>query len=214
MKTRRFLALTVLALLLGGCQTTYYATMAKFGYEKRDLLKKAVLAARDDQQDAAKEFKDALTRIKEMYAFDGGDLERNYAKLKSQAADCDSQAATVRKRVKDMDQVANDLFAEWEKEIGQFTNPAYASDSRRQLAETRGKYAQLASSLRSAEATMGPVLKQLQEQVLYLKHNLNAAAIGSLRGEATSIQTDIGRLLAQMNTAIAQADEFIKTLPK
>lgn len=214
MKTRWFVTYTVLALLFGGCQTTYYATMAKFGYEKRDLLKKAVLAARDEQKDAAKEFKDALTRIKELYAFEGGDLERNYTKLKSQADDCESQAAIVRKRIKDMDQIATDLFTEWEKEIGQFSNPTYASNSRRQLAETRGKYAQLAGSLRSAEATMEPVLKQLKEQVLYLKHNLNAAAIGSLRGEATSIQNEIGRLLGQMNTAIAQADEFIKALPQ
>jgi Protein of unknown function (DUF2959) len=214
MKFRAFLALVLTAGCLAGCQSAYYATMAKFGYEKRDLLKKAVLAARDDQKTAAKEFKDALTRIKEMYAFDGGDLERTYSKLKSQSEDCDSQAGTVRKRIREMDRVATDLFAEWENEIGQFTNPTYASNSRRQLGETRAKYSQLASSLRSAEATMEPVLKQLKEQVLYLKHNLNAAAIGSLRGEATSIQNDIGRLLTQMNTAIAQADDFIKNLPK
>jgi hypothetical protein len=59
---------------------------------------------------------------------------------------------------------------------------------------------------------MDPVLHQFHDQVLYLKHNLNAAAIGSLRGAADSIQGDIQRLLDQMNRSIAEADRFIQTL--
>ena len=192
----------------------YYATMEKFGVEKRDLLKKAVVSARDSQEAAATEFKDALTRLREMYAVNAGDLEKNYDKLKGEYESSDKSAANVRKRIKDMDQVAGDLFTEWEKEIAEFSNPTYASNSRRQLNETKTKYQQLSASVKSAEASMEPVLKQLKEQVLYLKHNLNAAAIGSLRGEATSIQAEITRLIDQMNGSIQQADEFIKTLPQ
>jgi len=188
--------------------------MEKFGVEKRDLLKSAVEKARDSQEEAATEFKDALTRLREMYAVNGGALESNYDKLKSEYESSEKSAETVRKRIKDMDQVATDLFSEWEKEITQFTNDTYASNSRRQLNETRAKYQQLATSLKAAEGSMQPVLSQLKEQVLYLKHNLNAAAIGALRGEAASIQTEISRLIDQMNGSIKQADEFIKTLPK
>jgi F0F1-type ATP synthase membrane subunit b/b' len=211
----RVLPLLFAIVVLGsGCQSVYYATMEKFGVEKRDLLKKAVISARDSQEEAATEFKDALTKLREMYAVNGGDLEKNYDKLKGEYEDADQGATAVRKRIRDMDQVAGDLFAEWEKEIAEFTNPTYASNSRRQLNETRTKYQQLAASVKSAEASMEPVLKQLKEQVLYLKHNLNAAAIGSLRGEAASIQADITRLIDQMNGSIRQADDFIKTLPE
>ena len=59
---------------------------------------------------------------------------------------------------------------------------------------------------------MEPVLKSFQEHVLYLKHNLNAAAIGSLKGEATRIETQIRDLIVQMNGSIQQADAFIRTL--
>lgn len=206
--------LLVLVLAVAGCQSMYYATMEKFGVEKRDLLKSAVEDARDSQDEAATQFKDALTRLREMYAVNGGALESNYDKLKGEYESSEKSAEAVRKRIKEMDQIANDLFAEWEKEIAQFTNETYASNSRRQLNETRTKYQQLATSLKSAEASMTPVLGQLKEQVLYLKHNLNAAAIGALRGEAANIQTEITRLLDQMNSSIRQADEFIKTLPK
>lgn len=211
----RVLPLLLLLSLLGnGCQSVYYATMEKFGVEKRDLLKKAVINARDSQEEAATQFKDALTRLREMYAVDGGNLEKQYDQLKSDHEAAEKGAAAVQKRIADMDQVATDLFAEWEKEISEFTNPTYASNSRRQLNETRTKYQQLAASVKAAEASMQPVLKQLKEQVLYLKHNLNAAAIGSLRGEAASIQADIARLIDQMNSSVRQADEFIKTLPQ
>ena len=206
--------LLVLLLAVAGCQSMYYATMEKFGVEKRDLLKSAVEEDRDSQDEAATQFKDALTRLREMYAVNGGALESNYDKLKGEYESSEKSAEAVRKRIKEMDQIANDLFAEWEKEIAQFTNETYASNSRRQLNETRTKYQQLSTSLKSAEASMAPVLGQLKEQVLYLKHNLNAAAIGALRGEAANIQAEITRLLDQMNSSIRQADEFIKTLPQ
>lgn len=197
---------------LTGCQTAYYATMEKFGYEKRDLLKKAVVAVRQEEKQAGTEFKDALTRLKEMYAFQGGDLEKAYNKLKSDYDGCDSQAKDVRKRIKDMDQVATDLFAEWDKEIGTMQNSGLASDSRRKLSETKSRFAGLSSNLHSAEATMEPVLTSLRDHVLYLKHNLNASAIGSLRNEGANIQSSIDRLIIQMNGSIAEADAFLKTL--
>ena len=57
---------------------------------------------------------------------------------------------------------------------------------------------------------MSPVLKQFNDYVLYLKHNLNAQAIASLKGEAASITTEINRLIEQMNKSIVRADEFVK----
>ncbi len=208
---RSFLAAFVL-LAFTGCQSAYYSTMEKFGYEKRDLLKRAVTKARDEQKQAQTEFQDALTRMKLLYGFNGGDLEKTYSKLKSDLDRCTAEAADVRKRIQEMDQVSRDLFAEWEKEIGQFTNPTFASDSRRKLSDTRSRYQQLSSSLQAAEATMEPVLRSLNEQVLYLKHNLNAAAIDSMKGQANQITGQIDLLLQQMNVSIAEADAFIKTL--
>ncbi|HWI60080.1 MAG TPA: DUF2959 family protein, partial [Bacillota bacterium] len=60
---------------------------------------------------------------------------------------------------------------------------------------------------------MEPVLTRFHDQVLYLKHNLNAAAIASLKGESVDIQNEISKLLQDMNTAIAQADKFISAMP-
>jgi len=204
----------LLALLtaVSGCRTVYYSTMEKFGYEKRDLLKKSVSSARNEQEKAQEQFQDALTRMKEMYAFDGGNLEKSYNKLKSDHEACETRAKAVSKRIQEMERVAADMFTEWESEIAQFTNPTFASDSRSKLISTRSRFDQLARTLRQAEGAMQPVLQSLGEQTLYLKHNLNAAAINSLRGEVTNIQVQIDALVRDLQASIAEADAFIKTL--
>jgi hypothetical protein len=207
-----FLVLLIGTLSVTGCRSTYYAAWEKFGVEKRDILKKRVVAARDEQMAAGEEFKDAMTRLKEITGFDGGKLEKAYNDLKSDYDDCSSRADAVRKRIKDMETVAGDLFTEWEKEIKQISTPTLQAGSREQLRATRERYEGLHTALKSAENSMAPVLTQFKDYVLYLKHNLNAQAIASLKGEATNIQAEISKLIAQMNQSIAKADEFVKTL--
>lgn len=211
MKTLRAL-LPALLLGLASCQVAYYAAMEQFGIEKRDLLKKAVSAVRSEQKDAGKEFQDALTQLKALYGFHGGDLEKGYNKFKSEYEDCDAQAKSVSSRIKEMDRVARDLFREWEKEIGEISTPALAADSRMKLSATRQRFETLSANLHASESSMTPVLRQFHDQVLYLKHNLNAAAIGSLRTSADGIQADIQSLLARLDQSMREADAFIGTL--
>ena len=206
------LALFLALALTSGCRSTYYAAWEKVGVYKRDLLKKKVVAARDEQKEAGQQFKDALTRLKELYGFEGGKLETTYNALQKDYDRSAAQADKVRARIKDVETVAGDLFAEWEKEIKQISSPVLQQSSRSQLDATRQRYDALHTALKQAERSMSPVLTQFHDQVLYLKHNLNAQAIASLKGEAASIQTEIDRLIKEMNTSIARADEFIKEL--
>jgi hypothetical protein len=206
-------ALLIAAVLTAsGCRSTYYAAYEKFGVYKRDLLKKRVVEARDDQKDAQQQFKDALTRLKEITGFTGGELETKYNALKGEYEDCVSKADRVHQRIKDVETVAGDLFAEWEKEIGEIGTSSLRESSRQQLETTRERYAELHQALKNAERSMTPVLSQFKDYVLYLKHNLNAQAIASLGGAAAGIQDDITKLIEQMNRSIARADEFVKTL--
>src|SRR5262245_57842198 len=122
---------------LSGCRNAYYSAWEKLGYQKRDILKERVVDARDEQKAASEQFKDALTKLKEVYSFDGGDLEKAYKELQSEFDASEARAGAVRKRVKSMETVAEDLFAERDKEIGQISNPSMASASRQKLKETR-----------------------------------------------------------------------------
>ncbi|MDB6035840.1 MAG: repair ATPase [Verrucomicrobiales bacterium] len=211
---KRYLVLILsLVVLVTGCKSTYYAAYEKFGVYKRDLLKKKVTAARDGEKEASEQFKDALTKMRELYNFQGGNLDKMYTTLQKEFDQSTAQADTVHKRVKDMEGVAEDLFTEWEKEIGQISTPSMQSASRQQLRDTRSKYESLHASVKNAERSMDPVLTLFRDHVLFLKHNLNAQAVASLKGEAANIQNEISNLITQMNASIAKADEFIKTMP-
>jgi len=57
------------------------------------------------------------------------------------------------------------------------------------------------------------VLRQFKDYVLYLKHNLNAQAVASLKGEAANIEGEITKLISRMNESIRQADAFVQAMP-
>jgi hypothetical protein len=201
-------------LFLSACRSMMYSAYEKVGVYKRDLLKKRVLAARDEEKSAQQEFKDALTRLKEMTGFEGGELEKRYRGLQSDYDNAAAQVATVHKRVQEVETVAGDLFAEWEKENRQIETDLLRQTSRQQLTDTRRRYDDMLRALKQAEGGMDPVLRKLHDYVLALKHSLNAQAIAALGGESAKIQADVARLIEDMNASIARADEFIRQMPK
>jgi hypothetical protein len=207
-----FLAAALISLT--ACRSAMYSAYERVGVYKRDLLKKRVVAARDEQKGAQQEFKDALTRLKEITNFEGGELEKRFRRLQSDYDDAASRVAAVHRRVQDVETVAGDLFAEWEKENRQIETDALRETSRQQLNDTRLRYNAMLSALKKTERTMDPVLHKLHDYVLALKHSLNAQAIAALGGESVKIQSDIARLIEQMNASIARADEFIRQMPK
>ncbi|MFP4351163.1 MAG: DUF2959 family protein [Desulfococcaceae bacterium] len=193
-----------------GCQSAYYAAWEKLGKEKRHLLKDQVEEVRSEQQEASEEFKDVLSRIKELYGFEGGDLEEFYEDLKSDYEDSLERSEKVSDRIEKVEEIAEDLFKEWEREIEEIDNPKFRSRSRASLQETRRRYERLHRSMIQAEQSMGPVLNKLEDYVLYLKHNLNAQAIGAIRQEVADIEVEVGSLIQDINRSIREADEFLK----
>jgi gas vesicle protein len=212
--SKRLLIVLLWSLLLGitwGCQTTYYMVWEKLGKEKRHLLKDNVEKARTEQEEASEEFKDALTRVKELYGFEGGDLEEFYNKLREDYESCEKRAEAVKKRIGTVEELAADLFEEWENEINEMTNETFKSKSLQSLKETKARYTRLNSAMEKAESKMSPVLKQLRDYVLYLKHNLNAQAIGTLKQEVDDIEVEVERLIGDIAKSIKEADDFLKS---
>lgn len=204
-------ALTAVA-AASACATTYYSIWERLGKEKRDLLRDNVEEVKQDQQDVKQEFESALEEVRALYGLEADQLESKYDTLRARLESSESEAEALRERIDDIEQIAADLFEEWERETTQFRNPALRSDSRRKLQKTRERYARLESALHRSEAKLDPVLGSLRDQVLYLKHSLNAKAVGQLEVEADAIQEDIRTLIGELETSIEEADSFIQQL--
>jgi hypothetical protein len=192
----------------------YYAAWQKLGYEKRDILVSRVESARDSQQAAKEQIKTTYQRFQELTHYNGGDLEAEYNKINDAYESAQSRAQTVSKRIDSVDKVANDMFDEWQKELGEYQNQDLRRSSEQKLNESKQKYAQLLAVMRRSEQKMDPVLKAFHDQVLYLKHNLNAQAISSLSTTTAQIQSDIQSLIKDMDASISEANAFIDNLKK
>jgi hypothetical protein len=207
------LCLSVLAgLSLSGCRSAMYRAYETFGVEKRELLVKRVSAARESQEEAREQFSSALDQFRALVKVEGGELEENYDRVSSEYEESVARAQQVRERVDAVEHVSEDLFSEWEKELGEYTDPKLRRESQRLMRDTRQRYTALMSAMQEAEETMDPVLEAFQDQVLVLKHNLNARAIGSLRAELASIEDQTAELVADMDRAIEQANAFIASM--
>jgi hypothetical protein len=206
----KFILCSIIVLFISGCSTVYYSAMEKIGKEKRHILIDNVEDVQTSQTKAREEFTDALTRIKELYAFDGGDLEKFYNRVKDSYEDCDSRAKQIEQRINDVKEVAKDLFTEWEKEIAQIKDAKLKEESRRSLRDSKAKVQKLKTVMDTSTKGMYPILAKLSDYVLYLKHNLNAKAIGSLGNEVVAIEADVEGLIRDMNVSIKEAQDFIQ----
>jgi len=204
----------VTVLVAASCETAYYRTMEVLGKQKRDLLVGRVKTARDGEVEAKQQFQTALEKFSAVVKFQGGDLAAKYEELKGQLAKCESRAEAVKKEIAQVQEVAGDLFKEWESELGQYTNDDLRLASEVKLRDTQKRYAELLMVMKRAEQKMQPVLAALRDQVLYLKHNLNALAVSSLQGTVVTLQGDVAALVAEMETAIRQATAFIDAMGK
>ncbi len=196
------------------CSAAYYATLEKFGIEKRDILVDRIKSASAAQTDAKQQFASALDEYRSVVHFEGGDLEREYNRLNSAYEDSARRADEVRKRIESVQKVANDLFTEWEGELGAYTDPALRRRSARLLRDTRARYRQVLAAMQRASGSMDPVLALFHDQVLSLKHDLNARAIGALGGQLDDIEKATAALIRDMERAIAEAGDFIDAMGK
>jgi ElaB/YqjD/DUF883 family membrane-anchored ribosome-binding protein len=211
-----FMMVILLAVPLGlsACDTVYMATMDKIGYAKRDILSSRVKSARDAQEDAKKDIQSTLEKFGNVVSYQGGDLEATYKKLSSELESSEDSAETVRKRIKDVESVADALFSEWETELGQYSSADLRRKSEAKLSQTKSRYNEMLGAMSRAEQRIDPVLKPLRDQVLYLKHNLNARALAAMKGELVKVDAQVDRLVRDMNRSIAEADKFIQAMEK
>lgn len=208
----RMLGVAIAAFLVTGCASTYYKALEKVGIEKRDILVDRIEDTRDSQADAKEQFSSALEQYRSVVTVDGGDLEGVYDRLNSEYKRSKDRADEVRDRIDSVESVAEDLFEEWEREIGEYSDPKLARRSEKMLAETRSDYAEVISAMHRAEKSMEPVLTLFNDQVLFLRHNLNARAIGALQDELASLEQATETLISEMERSIAEASRFIDSM--
>lgn len=215
-KTTRLARLLCAALLitpvlaaLPGCSSTGIAIREKLGTPKREQLVDRVQETRGAQEAAKEQFTSTLDELKMLSGYEGGQLEAAYSRLSSRYDRAQDRAKRVSDKIDAVDRVARALFSEWEGELKEYTTPALRAASQKELDQTRDRFGEVLGAMRRAEKKMGPVLAAFHDQVLFLKHNLNARAVASLDTTLGELQGQIAVLIADMEASIREANAFI-----
>lgn len=206
------LLISSLLITLTGCQSAYYSAMESVGQHKRDIMLDRVENAQDAQKDAQEQFTSALEQLSQLIAYDGGDLAEQYQATKDQYDASKEASEEVASRIAAIEDVAEALFDEWQDEVEQYSSAKLRRQSEAKLKSTQRQYKTLIKSMHRAHDKMAPVLAALKDNTLYLKHNLNARAIGALEGEYGAIKKDVELLIKEMNSAIKQSQQFLDLL--
>lgn len=193
-------------------RTAYYQARESIGDSKRNIVVAHVEQACTGLQDTRDEFQDALERFKNLVYVNDTPLEHKYNLLNRQYQYCCAKSESISNRIRAIEEVSEALFLEWENELNEYSNRALRNSSRQQLKMARQNYSKLIRSMQRAESKIQPVLAAFKDQVLYLKHNLNAQAIAALRHEFIDIGIDISQLIQAMEQTIAEASQFVAAL--
>ncbi|CAE7756098.1 unnamed protein product [Symbiodinium sp. CCMP2592] len=207
--TGMVLGALVVGSAMTGCASTGIAVRETLGTPKREQLVDRVDETRDAQENAKEQFATTLDELKSLTNFDGGELEDAYSRLKKQYERAESRADKVSSKIKSVERVGDALFEEWEEELEEYSTESLRSASEQQLDETRRAFNSVLRAMKTAESKMGPVLAAFGDQVLFLKHNLNARAIASLDDTLVELEEEIAQLIADMEASIDEANSFI-----
>jgi sugar-specific transcriptional regulator TrmB len=207
-------SILLLFLSLSGCTQLYYKAQEKIGNEKRDILVDRIKKGRVDQDKAKEQFKSTMEAFQAATGYKGGQTEEVYKKLKKEYDEAADKTKKVSDRIASIEQVSGDMFAEWDKELAGMSNAELRSKSNVLLKATRRRYADLIRKMKAVESKAKPVLKAFEDQVLFIKHNLNAEAITSLKSNVVKMDADVQILIRDIETSTKEADAFIASLPQ
>lgn len=201
------IAAVTLMSLFTGCET-----FQTFGKEYRENLTFYVEKAKEEQEEAKQQFNTTLEEFAALINYDGGDFEAKYKQLKNQYDQCEKRAEQVHNRIEKIESVAYKLFKEWEDELELYQNKRLKQLSTDKLRTTKVHYRDFISSMKSAEYKMYPVIAIFHDQVLFLKHNLNANAISALQDTVVSLESEVTELMQELEKAIEESNKFIDTI--
>jgi len=202
----------LITFLLTGCASTQYAVLEKVGVQKRDILVDRIEDAQSAQESTKRQFSNAYELFSALVDVDAPELEAAYKKLSAAVEKSEGAGADLGARIDKVESVANDLFHEWKQELDLYSNQNLRKASEKNMNATRSRYQALLARMRRAHSSVEPVLHKLQDNVLYLKHNLNARAVNSLDNEVEVVQVEVQRLIQEMEAAIAESEAFLQSM--
>lgn len=212
MKTLLSIALLLSLTACGTVQKVQYSALEKVGIHKRDILVDRIESTTETQQETKKQFQSAYEELASLVKVDDAGLEKKYKKMAKAVEQSEEKAEELNERIASVDEVAKALFAEWNAELKEYQSASLRQASAKNLRTTEQRYAALYQKMQASQKRVAPVLRVMQDNTLYLKHNLNARAVNGISNEVLLIEGKVAELIKQMEASINESNQFVKSM--
>jgi septal ring factor EnvC (AmiA/AmiB activator) len=137
------------------------------------------------------------------------DPKASYKDLGKAVKDTEDRVAAVSKRKDEMDAEAGTLFASWKASTDAISNPDLKKKSQDRLDATQARYGKIATAGKDARGEYDAFLTGLKDQITFLGHDLNPAAMTSLKPEAAKLNDKAKAMFVKIDAAAAAANASI-----
>jgi uncharacterized protein YoxC len=129
-----------------------------------------------------------------------------YKKLTGDLKSTEKMLQGAQKSLQALNKEAGKFFTDWEKDLGDFSNEDLKQKSMARLEKSKGEYEALGKALGQAGEAFGPLVQNLNDQILFLGRDLSPEAIEDLQGEAEALNEQAKDVTEGVKTLVASAD--------
>jgi hypothetical protein len=147
-----------------------------------------------------------------LLADDATDRKKLYKNLQKEMDNTEQRRLKIGEEAAKMQTEADTLFAQWGESAAAIDNPDLRKRSEERLEATKASYAEIEAVGQKAADLYAPFMKDLQDQITYLGHDLNAEAVASLKPEAAKLNEKAKTLTRSLDDTISTANEKIGAL--
>jgi len=129
-----------------------------------------------------------------------------YKKLASDLKSTEKMVQGAGKQLSALNKEAEKFFAAWDKDLKGFSNEDLKQKSQDRLDASKAKFAALGEALGQAGDAFGPLVQNLNDQILYLGRDLSPEAIADLADEAETLNQQAQEATDQVKKLMQSAD--------
>jgi chromosome segregation ATPase len=174
-----------------------------------ELIKRA-----DRVVQSTREAQDQLRKTIDIYNSimqgSSNELRKEFENLQKEINNTQKKREDVQKKFAEMGQEADRVFASWHQEIEAISNTQVRDLSRTRLMDTRQQYSAILMASTEAGGEVDALFATLNDHVLFLGYDLNAAGIAALSEEASKLNEQAGTLFAEIDTTVAKLNDYIQ----
>lgn len=138
------------------------------------------------------------------------ELRKEFENLQKEIRNTQDKREDVQKKFAEMGQEAERVFAAWHQEIEGISSPQVRDLSRNRMMETREQYSAILMASSEAGGRVDALFATLNDHVLFLGYDLNAAGISSLSEEAAKLNERASALFAEIDATVAKLNDYIQ----